>query len=143
MARRQTGTREEWRTARVELLRLEKEHTRRSDQLARMRRELPWVRIDKPYTFETDDGTKTLAQLFDGRSQLLVYHFMFGPNWDAGCVGCSMVADHFDGGMVHLASEPGSVPPPALPGGSSSSPRTPSRSASCPASSVTAGPYMR
>ncbi len=124
-------------------LRLEKEHTRRSDQLARMRRELPWVRIDKPYTFETDDGTKTLAQLFDGRSQLLVYHFMFGPNWDAGCVGCSMVADHFDGGMVHLASEPGSVPPPALPGGASSSPRTPSRSAWCPASSVTAGPYMR
>jgi predicted dithiol-disulfide oxidoreductase (DUF899 family) len=102
MARRQTGTREEWRTARVELLRLEKEHTRRSDQLARMRRELPWVRVDKPYTFETDDGTKTLAQLFDGRSQLLVYHFMFGPDWDAGCVWCSMVADHFDGGMVHL-----------------------------------------
>jgi predicted dithiol-disulfide oxidoreductase (DUF899 family) len=72
---------------------LEKEHTRRSDELARMRRELPWMRIDKPYVFETDEGNKTLAELFGGRSQLLVYHFMFGPDWDA---------DHFDGGMVHL-----------------------------------------
>src|ERR687894_337369 len=67
-----------------------------------MRRELPWVRIDKPYEFETDEGTKTLAELFDGRSQLLVYHFMFGPDWEAGCEGCSLVSDHFDGGMVHL-----------------------------------------
>jgi len=97
-----TGTREEWRSARIKLLDLEKKHTRRADELARMRRELPWVRIDKPYAFETDAATKTLAELFDGRSQLLVYHFMLGPNWDAGCVGCSMVADHFDGGMVHL-----------------------------------------
>jgi predicted dithiol-disulfide oxidoreductase (DUF899 family) len=88
--------------ARVRLLELEKEHTRRGDELARMRRELPWVRIDKQYTFGTNEGTKTLAELFDGRSQLLVYHFMFGPDWDAGCEGCSMVADHFDGGMVHL-----------------------------------------
>jgi predicted dithiol-disulfide oxidoreductase (DUF899 family) len=96
------GTREEWRRARIALLELEKEHTRRSDELARMRRELPWVRIDKPYTFDTNEGTKTLAELFAGRSQLLVYHFMFGPDWDAGCEGCSLVADHFDGGMVHL-----------------------------------------
>ena len=67
-----------------------------------MRRELPWVRIDKPYAFDANEGRKTLAELFDSRSRLRVYHFMFGPDWDAGCVGCSMVADHFDGGMVHL-----------------------------------------
>lgn len=102
MTGRATGTREEWRRARIALLELEKEHTRRGDELARMRRELPWVRIDKPYRFETDEGTRTLAELFDGRSQLLVYHFMFGPDWDPGCGGCSLVADHFDGGMVHL-----------------------------------------
>jgi predicted dithiol-disulfide oxidoreductase (DUF899 family) len=102
MTRHPTGTREQWLSARRELLELEKEHTRRSGALARMRRELPWVRIDKPYVFDTDEGSKTLAELFGGRSQLLVYHFMFGPDWDAGCVGCSMVADHFDGGMVHL-----------------------------------------
>ena len=102
MTRHPTGTREQWLSARRELLELEKEHTRRSDELARMRRELPWMRIDKPYVFDTDEGSKTLAELFGGRSQLLVYHFMFGPDWDAGCVGCSMVADHFDGGMVHL-----------------------------------------
>src|ERR671919_2158079 len=86
----------------MELLELEKEQTRRGDELARMRRELPWVRIVRPYEFETDEGTKTLAELFAGRSQLLVYHFMFGPDWDAGCEGCSLVADHFDGGMIHL-----------------------------------------
>jgi predicted dithiol-disulfide oxidoreductase (DUF899 family) len=102
MTEHRTGTREEWRRARVELLELEKEHTRRADELARMRRELPRVRIDKPYAFETDEGTKKLAELFAGRSQLLVYHFMFGPDWDAGCEGCSLVADHFDGGMIHL-----------------------------------------
>jgi predicted dithiol-disulfide oxidoreductase (DUF899 family) len=102
MPRAMTGTREEWRRARIALLELEKEHTRRSDELARMRRELPWVRIDKPYEFDTEEGTKTLAELFDGRSQLIVYHFMFAPEWDAGCEGCSLVADHFDGGMVHL-----------------------------------------
>jgi predicted dithiol-disulfide oxidoreductase (DUF899 family) len=102
MTERKTGTREEWRRARVKLLGLEKEHTRRGDELARMRRELPWLRIDKPYSFQTNDGAKTLTELFDGRSQLLVYHFMFGPDWDAGCEGCSLVADHFDGGMVHL-----------------------------------------
>jgi predicted dithiol-disulfide oxidoreductase (DUF899 family) len=97
-----TGTYEDWRRARVALLELEKQHTRRGDELARMRRELPWVPIDKDYAFATNDGTKTLAELFDGRSQLIVYHFMFGPDWDAGCEGCSLVADHFDGGMVHL-----------------------------------------
>jgi predicted dithiol-disulfide oxidoreductase (DUF899 family) len=102
MTKRGTGTPEQWRSARLELLQLEKEHTRRGDELARIRRELPWVRIDKPYPFETDEGTKTLPELFDGRSQLIVYHFMFGPDWDAGCVECSMVSDPFDGGMVHL-----------------------------------------
>ena len=102
MTKHRTGTREEWRRTRIALLELEKEQTRRGDELARMRRELPWVRIDKPYEFETDEGTRTLAELFDGRSQLLVYHFMFGPDWEAGCEGCSLVADHFDGGMVHL-----------------------------------------
>jgi len=102
MTEHRTGTREEWRKARVELLELEKEHTRRADELARMRRQLPWVPIEKSYKFETNDGTKTLAELFDGRSQLLVYHFMFAPDWDAGCVGCSLLADHFDGGMIHL-----------------------------------------
>jgi predicted dithiol-disulfide oxidoreductase (DUF899 family) len=100
------GTREEWLAARVELLEREKELTRRSDELARQRRELPWVRIDKEYAFETSDGTKTLAELFDGRSQLLVYHFMFGPSvegWpEAGCPGCSYTADSLDGAAVHL-----------------------------------------
>ena len=93
-----TGTDEEWRRARIALLELEKEHTRRADELARMRRELPWMPIEKAYAFETNGGTTTVAELFDGRSQLIVYHFMFGPAWDAGCVGCSLVADHFDGG---------------------------------------------
>jgi predicted dithiol-disulfide oxidoreductase (DUF899 family) len=102
MTGRATGTREEWRRARITLLELEKDHTRRADELARMRRELPWVPIEKAYAFATNEGTKTLAELFDGRSQLIVYHFMFGPDWDAGCEGCSLVADHLDGGMVHL-----------------------------------------
>jgi predicted dithiol-disulfide oxidoreductase (DUF899 family) len=84
MTTHRTGTREQWRTARIELLELEKQHTRRADELARMRRELPWVQLDKPFAFETDEGTKTLAEPFDGRSQLLVHHFMFGPDWDAG-----------------------------------------------------------
>ena len=97
-----TGTREEWQAARERLLEREKELTRRNDELARERQELPWVPIEKEYRFETDEGTKTLAELFDGRSQLIIYHFMFGPDWDAGCEGCSLVADHFDGGMVHL-----------------------------------------
>jgi predicted dithiol-disulfide oxidoreductase (DUF899 family) len=100
------GTREEWLAARVELLEREKELTRRSDELARKRRELPWVAVEKEYTFETAEGTKTLAELFDGRSQLLVYHFMFGPSvegWpEAGCPGCSYTADSLDGAVVHL-----------------------------------------
>ena len=85
MAGHMTGTREEWRAARLKLLEAEKEHTRRGDELARQRQELPWVRIDKPYNFDTDEGSASLADLFRGRSQLLVYHFMFGPDFTAGC----------------------------------------------------------
>jgi predicted dithiol-disulfide oxidoreductase (DUF899 family) len=100
------GTREEWLTARIELLEREKALTRRSDELAREREALPWVAVENHYTFETDEGTKTLAELFDGRSQLLVYHFMFGPTvegWpEAGCPGCSYTADSLDGAAVHL-----------------------------------------
>jgi predicted dithiol-disulfide oxidoreductase (DUF899 family) len=99
-----TGTRKEWLAARLELLEAEKEHTRRSDELARRRRELPWVRIDKAYRFETDEGSASLADLFRGRSQLLVYHFMFGPDYTAGCPSCSAIADGFDGFAVHLAN---------------------------------------
>jgi predicted dithiol-disulfide oxidoreductase (DUF899 family) len=99
-----TGTREEWLAARLELLDAEKEHIRRSDALARRRQELPWVRIDKQYRFETDTGSASLADLFQGRSQLLVYHFMFGPDYTAGCPSCSMIADGFDGFAVHLAN---------------------------------------
>ena len=91
------GTREEWRTARLELLEAEKELTRRSDELARRRQELPWVRIDKEYRFETNEGPASLADMFRGRSQLLVYHFMFGPEYAAGCPSCSAIADGFDG----------------------------------------------
>src|SRR5881398_3209353 len=99
-----TGTREEWLAARLELLEEEKALTRRSDELARSRRELPWVRIEKEYRFETDEGTASLADLFRGRSQLLVYHFMFGPEYTAGCPSCSAIADGFDGSVVHLAN---------------------------------------
>jgi predicted dithiol-disulfide oxidoreductase (DUF899 family) len=99
-----TGTREEWLAARLELLEAEKEHTRRGDELARRRQELPWVRLDKEYRLETDDGTATLAELFRGRSQLLVYHFMFGPDYTAGCPSCSAIADGFNGSVVHLAN---------------------------------------
>ena len=98
------GTREEWLTARLELLEAEKEHTRRSDELAQRRRELPWVRIDKQYQFENEDGRVSLAELFRGRSQLLVYHFMFGPDYKAGCPSCSSIADGFNGIAVHLAN---------------------------------------
>src|SRR5689334_15783629 len=98
-----TGTREEWLVARRELLEAEKELTRRSDELARRRQELPWVRVDKEYRFETDDGPASLADLFAGRSQLLVYQFMFGPDYSAGCPSCSAIADGFDGFVVHLA----------------------------------------
>jgi predicted dithiol-disulfide oxidoreductase (DUF899 family) len=103
MTRHMTGTREEWLAARIELLAAEKELTRRSDELARRRQALPWVRIDKPYRFETDEGGAALPDLFRGRSQLLVYHFMFGPDYTAGCPSCSMIADGFNGFAVHLA----------------------------------------
>jgi predicted dithiol-disulfide oxidoreductase (DUF899 family) len=99
-----TGTREEWLAARVELLKAEKDHTRRSDELARRRQELPWVRVDKEYRFETDEGSASLADLFRGRSQLIVYHFMFGPDYKAGCATCSTIADGFNGFGVHLAN---------------------------------------
>src|ERR1700682_6620588 len=99
-----TGTREEWLAARLELLEDEKALTRRSDELARRRQELPWVRIDKEYRFETDDGKASLADLFRGRSQLLVYHFMFGPDYKAGCPSCSAIADGFNGIAIHLAN---------------------------------------
>lgn len=98
------GTRSEWLGARLELLKAEKELTRRSDELARMRQALPWVRIDKPYRFETDKGTASLADLFQGRSQLLVYHLMFGPDYKAACPTCSTIADGFNGFVVHLAN---------------------------------------
>ena len=99
-----TGTREEWLTARVQLLQAEKDLTRRSDELARRRQELPWVRVDKEYRFDTDDGGASMADLFRGRSQLLVYHFMFGPDYTAGCPSCSAIADGFNGFAVHLAN---------------------------------------
>src|SRR5687767_4745071 len=98
------GTREEWLAARLELLEDEKALTRRSDELARRRQELPWVRVDKEYRFETAEGSASLADLFRGRSQLLVYHFMFGPEYTAGCPACSAIADGFDGFVVHLAN---------------------------------------
>src|SRR4051795_676503 len=99
-----SGTREEWLAARLELLAVEKELTRQSDELARRRQELPWVRIDKEYRFDTDEGSASLADLFQGRSQLLVYHFMFGPDYTAGCPSCSSIADGFNGVAVHLAN---------------------------------------
>jgi predicted dithiol-disulfide oxidoreductase (DUF899 family) len=103
MTKHTTGTRSEWLAARLELLEAEKDLTRRSDELAKRRQELPWVRIDKEYRFDTDEGSASLADLFRGRSQLLVYHFMFGPDYKAGCPSCSAIADGFDGFVVHLA----------------------------------------
>src|SRR5213082_2107843 len=99
-----TGIREQWLKARLDLLKAEKELTRRSDELARQRQALPWVRIDEKYRFETDEGSASLADLFRGRSQLLVYHFMFGPDYTAGCPACSAIADGFNGFAVHLAN---------------------------------------
>jgi predicted dithiol-disulfide oxidoreductase (DUF899 family) len=99
-----TGSRQEWLTARLALLEAEKDLTRRSDELARRRQELPWVRVDKAYRFDTDQGSASLADLFRGRSQLLVYHFMFGPDYAAGCPSCSSIADGFNGFAVHLAN---------------------------------------
>ena len=104
MTKHKIGTREEWLAARLHLLEAEKELTRRGDELARRRQELPWVRIDKKYRFKTDDGSASLADLFRGRSQLLIYHFMFGPDYTAGCPTCSTIADGFNGFVVHLAN---------------------------------------
>jgi len=104
MTTHKTETREQWLAARLELLKAEKELTRRSDELARRRQELPWVQIEKKYQFETDEGKASLADLFKGRSQLLVYHFMFGPDFAAGCPSCSSIADGFNGFFVHLAN---------------------------------------
>jgi len=104
MTDHKTGTREEWLAARLELLEAEKELTRRSDELAKWRQELPWVRIDKEYRLETDEGPASLSDLFRGRSQLLIYHFMFGPEYTAGCPSCSAIADGFDRSAIHLAN---------------------------------------
>ncbi|HEX3460432.1 MAG TPA: DUF899 family protein [Acidimicrobiales bacterium] len=104
MTDHKTATHEEWVKARLELLDAEKAHTRRSDELARQRQELPWVRIDKEYRFDTDEGEASLADLFKGRSQLLIYHFMFGPDYEAGCPSCSAIADGFDVSANHLAN---------------------------------------
>ena len=103
MPTHQVGTRDEWLAARRQLLEAEKAHTRQGDELARQRRALPWVRIDKAYEFTTDNGSASLADLFQGRSQLLIYHFMFGPDYQAGCPSCSMIADAFNGSFIHLA----------------------------------------
>jgi predicted dithiol-disulfide oxidoreductase (DUF899 family) len=104
MAKHITGTREEWLAARLQLLEAEKELTRRSDEVAQRRQQLPWVRVDKEYRFETEEGSASLADLFRGRSQLLIYHFMFGPDYAAGCPACSAIADGFNGFVIHLAN---------------------------------------
>jgi len=104
MTKHKTGRREEWLAARLALLEAEKELTRRSDELAKRRQELPWVRVDKEYRFDTEQGSASLKDLFRGRSQLLVYHFMFGPDYRAGCPSCSAIADGFNGFAVHLAN---------------------------------------
>src|SRR5467141_1700140 len=103
-SKHEVAPREEWIAARKKLLAEEKELTRRSDEIARRRQELPWVKIDKEYKFDTDDGEATLADLFRGRSQLLIYHFMFGPDYKAGCPSCSAIADGFNGIAIHLAN---------------------------------------
>ncbi len=104
MTKHVTTSRDAWLAQRLALLEAEKEHTRRGDELARMRQALPWVKLDKTYRFETEQGPATLADLFQGRSQLLVYHFMFGPDYQAGCISCSSIADSYDGFAVHLAN---------------------------------------
>jgi predicted dithiol-disulfide oxidoreductase (DUF899 family) len=105
MTEHRIGTQEEWQAERDELLKEEKDLTRRGDELTRKRRELPWVAVDKDYRFETENGTKTLAELFDGRSQLLVYHFMFGPTFEAGCPVCSSIADTLAPQVPHLKAK--------------------------------------
>src|SRR3954468_11612946 len=102
MTEHRTATQEEWQAERDALLKEEKELTRLGDELTKKRRELPWVPVEKEYSFETEDGTKSLAELFDGRSQLLIYHFMFGPTYEAGCTVCSSIADNIDPNVVHL-----------------------------------------
>jgi predicted dithiol-disulfide oxidoreductase (DUF899 family) len=104
MTEHRIGTQEEWQAAREGLLKEEKELTRRNDELARKRRELPWVPVEKEYRFETEDGAKSLAELFDGRSQLLIYHFMFGPGYEGGCTVCSSIADTLNPNAVHLGA---------------------------------------
>jgi predicted dithiol-disulfide oxidoreductase (DUF899 family) len=104
MTQHKTGTREQWLKARLDLLKAEKELTHRSDELALRRQQLPWVRVDKQYKFATDTGSASLADLFQGRSQLLIYHFMFGPDYTAGCPSCSAIADNFNSAVVHLAN---------------------------------------
>jgi predicted dithiol-disulfide oxidoreductase (DUF899 family) len=104
MTNHKVGSREEWIDARLKLLDAEKAHTRRGDELTKMRQELPWVRIDNDYSFDTDEGSANLANLFKGRSQLLIYHFMFGPDFTAGCLSCSAIADGFNGLWIHLAN---------------------------------------
>src|SRR5215831_6745626 len=102
MLHNKIASQDEWIAARKELLAQEKEFTRMRDELSRRRRELPWVRVDKRYVFDGPNGKETLADLFDGRSQLIVQHFMFGPGWKEGCVGCSFRSDHVDGTIAHL-----------------------------------------
>jgi predicted dithiol-disulfide oxidoreductase (DUF899 family) len=104
MTTHKTGTRQQWLTARLDLLDAEKALTRQSDELAQRRQDLPWVRVDKDYVFDTDQGKASLADLFQGRSQLLVYHFMFGPDFKAGCISCSAIADGFNGIVPHIAN---------------------------------------
>ncbi len=104
MTNHKTGTHEEWLASRLELLKAEKDLTRRSDEVARQRQELPWVRVEKLYRFDTDEGSASLTDLFRGRSQLLIYHFMFGPDYTAGCPNCSAIADGFNGFVAHLAN---------------------------------------
>lgn len=104
MTKHMTATRKDWLAARLDLLKAEKELTRRSDEVALRRQELPWVKVEKDYRFDTDEGSAALADLFQGRSQLMVYHFMFGPDYKAGCPSCSMIADNFNGFAVHLAN---------------------------------------
>src|SRR5437879_12316556 len=109
MTEHRMGTQQEWQADVDALLKEEKELTRRNDQLARKRRELPWVPVQKEYSFETADGTKSLAELFDGRSQLLIYHFMFGPSYETGCTVCSSIADTLDPQVVHLKARDGTL----------------------------------
>src|SRR5438128_4806390 len=106
MADHETGTRDEWQAARAELAKLEAEHAARGQEIGRMRRELPWVPVKKEYVFDTEDGKKTLAELFEGRSQLLAYNIMYGPDYEVGaCPGCTSLGDEFDGPRVHLAHQ--------------------------------------